>query len=1159
MTNPVEPQGPPAEPPATEPTVAMPIPDLRGSGSERTPPGHAASEIVTIGPAPLAAASLDAQSTLGHYRILEPLGRGGMGVVYKAYHPGLDRMYALKVMQVSPDTPADPIERFLREARAVAKIGKHPNIVQVHDVGQQGATYYLAMDLVDGLPLDRAIGGKPMPNRTVAEIAVKVARALEVAHAAGIVHRDLKPSNILLGRDGTPQVSDFGLARDVSASARERLSQEGQVLGTLQYMSPEQASGEQSCVGPVSDVYGLGATLYEMLTGRSPFVGENQFAIWSHVVADEPVPPRSINSNVHPDLETICLKCLEKAPEKRYPSAQELAEELQRFLQNEPIRARPLSAISRAWRRASKYRAVVLPVAVAGVILVAVGAVWVVQTTDHRSQVAAGMAVGRQFREQEHPHDARDAFQRVLAIDPGNAEAAAGFAWADSEVKRIDAEAEAARARAVAGKDAAEEALAKSGLVQNVLARWVLLAETLRRMEGCFYDDRTDSASRREHAAPEWRRVQEFMSETPQDATSQSVMHALAGWARRLAGHPDEATAWMEKARTLDPDLPYGALMQALVAFSEYIARQPLPPVRASSRGITFGGLPGEDEEMQALRSQIDLLLATASEAKVWGSGIAQDFRQAIEAMRAMQAGRHADAEAGLTAVLGTAAMQVFRTEVYFARGKVRFSLKRFADGIEDMQRVIEARPRHAAPQYYLGELHYGAGIARTAEGADPRVEFGKAILAYSEATLGSPDLDILGHRGNVFVSLGDWEAEHGQDPRETWKLSIADLTSVLKERPDDDYALSNRGNAWSRIGRACIERGESGEEALRRARSDFEQALDLRGDDSVVLNNLGIAYLTEADGREALGLDPRECHDRAYAAFAGAVKADPDLVESIGGLGLARCAKARADWMRGVDPFPGFEEGIGHFSEAIRRDPAGVRTYLNRSNAYSLRARAEAGAGRDPLGSYDLALADLDEVMKGDPDMPGLHGNRGNVLTGKAAAEQALGKGFGETVDVAIAEYDEAIRQAPDDPSFRLNRGMAWSKRAEADAASGKDPATALDKAIEDFGAALVRRPGYAPAFNSRGIAWMTRGDAAKAHGEDPSASWEKALEDFGRAAGLDRSHWMSRANRGVVFGQLGRTAEAIREFEAALVICPGQPGVTKLLDEARKKLGEE
>ncbi len=1159
MDEPVEPQAARAEPPATEPTVAMPIPDLRGSGSERPSPLRAASEVVTIGPSPLTAATIDGQSTLGHYRILEPLGRGGMGVVYKAYHPGLDRMYALKVMQVSPDTPADPIERFLREARAVAKIGKHPNIVQVHDVGQQGSTYYLAMDLVDGQPLDRAIGGRPMPNRTIAEVAVKVARALEVAHAAGIVHRDLKPSNILLGRDGTPQVSDFGLARDVSAPARERLSQEGQVLGTLQYMSPEQASGEQARVGPASDVYGLGATLYEMLTGRSPFLGENQFEIWSHVVSDDPPPPRAINANVHPDLETICLKCLEKDPAKRYLSAQELAEELQRFLQNEPIRARPLSTVGRAWRRASKHRAVILPLVIAVAVLGTVGTAWVVQGARQRSQVAAGLAVGRQFRHQEQPREARDAFKDVLAIDQGNAEATTGLAWADGEMKRIDAEAEAARTRAVAEKDAAESALAKSGQVQNVLARWVLLAETLRRMEGAFYDDRSESSDRRDRAAVEWRRVKEFMAETPEDRTSQAVMHALAGWARRLAGYPDEAAAWMDKARTLDPDLPYGALMQALVAFSEYIARQPLPPVRASSRGLMMGGLPAEDEEMRALRARIDALLEEASGAKVWGSGIAQDFRQAIEAMRAMQAGRHADAEIGLSAVLGTAAMQVFRTEVYFARAKARYALKRFADGIEDMGRVVEARPRHAAPQYYLGELHYGAGLTRIAEGADPRQAFGKAILAYTEATLGSPDLDILGHRGNVFTSLGDWEAEHGQDARETWRLGIDDFTSVLDVRPDDDYALSNRGNAWSRLGRAAIERGESGAEALRKARLDFEEALKHHPDEPIVLNNLGLAHLTEADGREALGEDPRECHDRAYAVFEQAVKADPDLVEAIGGMGLARCGRAKADWMRGVDPFPGFEEGIRHFGEAIRRDPAGIRAYLNRSNAYSLRARAEASAGRDPLGSYELALADLDQVMKGEPDLPGLHGNRGNVLTGKATAEQALGRPFAETVDEAIAEYAEAIRQAPEDAGHRLNRGAAWTKRAEAEAAAGKDPEEMLDRAIKDFGATLERRPNYAPAFNSRGIAWMTKGDSAQARGKDPSASREKALEDFGRAAALDGSHWMSRANRGVLFGQLGRTAEAIKEFEAALVICPGQPEVTRLLDAARKRLGTE
>jgi len=405
-TGPVPPD--PAGPPPPRPLPPRPDTTATLSGAPTPIPAAPSDATVTGAAATPSTIPTGQISILGHYHILEPLGRGGMGVVYKAYHPGLDRYYALKVMQANPQMPIDPIERFVREARAVAKIGKHPHIVQVHDVGQEGPHYYLAMDLVDGGSLDRMLGGKPLPGREAAEIAMRVAEGLQVAHEAGIVHRDLKPSNILMSNAGVPQVSDFGLARDVEAD--KKLSIEGQVLGTLQYMSPEQAAGEMARIGPLSDVYGLGATLYEMIAGKPPFPAGNQFEIWAKVIETEPEAPRKVNPRVHPDLETICLKCMEKQPERRYPSARAVADDLRRFLAGEPIVASPPSGVQLLRRTLKRHRTAA--VAVIAAIVVGLGGIlsalgW--QARQKRGEVDAAWRTGR---------EAQGVFEKTASVAP---------------------------------------------------------------------------------------------------------------------------------------------------------------------------------------------------------------------------------------------------------------------------------------------------------------------------------------------------------------------------------------------------------------------------------------------------------------------------------------------------------------------------------------------------------------------------------------------------------------------------------------------------------------------------------------------------------------------------------------------------------------------
>ena len=273
----------------------------------------------------------------GDYELLNEIGRGGQGVVYRAHQKSLNRTVALKVIGLGPWATEAHLKRFRREAEAAASLD-HPFIVPIHEVGERDGCCYFSMNFVEGGQLDEVVRGAPMSIRQAAELIAKVARTVHYAHEHGILHRDIKPGNVLLDTKGEPHLTDFGLARLVEAEST--VTRTLDVMGTPSYMAPEQAAGNNAAVSKATDVYGLGAVFYELLTGHPPFTGGTTFETVRLVLDTEPRPPRLLNPKVDRDLSTICLKCLEKDPKRRYSSALALAEDLEHWLKHEPIRAK---------------------------------------------------------------------------------------------------------------------------------------------------------------------------------------------------------------------------------------------------------------------------------------------------------------------------------------------------------------------------------------------------------------------------------------------------------------------------------------------------------------------------------------------------------------------------------------------------------------------------------------------------------------------------------------------------------------------------------------------------------------------------------------------------------------------------------------------------
>ncbi len=332
-----------------QPTAAL--------GTDTAPAGIVPTLMPSVPAANAATLESPAAIHVPGYEILSELGRGGMGVVYKARDRRLDRIVALKMMLSGEHAGTDERTRFRAEAVAVARL-RHPNIVQIHEVSEVDGRAYLTLEFVAGGSLATRPANVDSSPEAMARLIEKLARAVDYAHQQGIIHRDLKPGNVLLDERGEPKITDFGLAKQVGESKGQTVT--GEIIGTPSYMAPEQAEGRSRAVGPATDVYALGAILYELLTGQPPFQSATALETLSQVISQPPVSLRRLRKNVPYDLETICLKCLYKEPGRRYASAADMADDLRRFLDGQPIRARRTGWVERAWRWCRRHPAALI-------------------------------------------------------------------------------------------------------------------------------------------------------------------------------------------------------------------------------------------------------------------------------------------------------------------------------------------------------------------------------------------------------------------------------------------------------------------------------------------------------------------------------------------------------------------------------------------------------------------------------------------------------------------------------------------------------------------------------------------------------------------------------------------------------------------------------
>lgn len=372
----------------------------------------------------------------GRYTLKEKIARGGMGVIYSATHPDLEKDFAVKVLIDGLDAPAEAIERFRREAKAAARLN-HPGIVRVYDCGTEEGFPYLVMDFVKGRPLDEIIKNDGVAPRRAAQITFQMAEGLDHAHKQKLVHRDIKPGNVLIDQEGQALITDFGIVKELTGDAK--LTRTGFTLGSPCYMSPEQAVGDHDLIGPESDVYSMGATLYEMLVGVPPFQGDSIHVIMQKVVDEDPLPPRNLNPAIPLDLECIVLKAMEKEIHLRYPTAREFSLDVQAFLKGDPVSAKPASAMALVRRGVKRNKvAVGFSTLLVLVVLAFTGIFINVRLSDRAARLAEAEGHadrarsyiaevdllhknGKTYEERLKYYDAINAYETALQLQPGDA------------------------------------------------------------------------------------------------------------------------------------------------------------------------------------------------------------------------------------------------------------------------------------------------------------------------------------------------------------------------------------------------------------------------------------------------------------------------------------------------------------------------------------------------------------------------------------------------------------------------------------------------------------------------------------------------------------------------------------------------------------------
>lgn len=961
-----------------------------------TPPlhDHPTERLSRIGEVSRFDSGVPVPLTVGRYEVGELLGSGGMAEVYRAFDPMLNRQVALKFLR---ETDREHLARFIREARAQALVG-NDHICDVYEAGVMDGRPFIAMRCIDGVTLADAALRMSVDEKVA--VMAEVAEAVHAAHRTGLVHRDIKPNNIMVEARAEggwhPWVLDFGLARDESMDTMTTI---GTVVGTPPYMAPEQARGERNKIDRRTDVYALGATLYDLLSGRPPFTGESSVAVMMKVLSEDARPLRELDPSIPMDLDTIVLKCLEKDPARRYDSARAVAEDLRRYLDGEPIAARRTTFVHRWVRRAKKHPTITTLLAIAFVAVIA-SAAWAITTS---LQSAERERAAQRFGQEVERIEAVARYASMLPLHDVQRERR----WIRERIASIE------RASKSMGRTARGPAQYAIGRGHLALHEWEpsrralesAWNETYRTPEVAYALGRVIGAQYQEELGEAERIANADARAARRKVVEKQYRDAALTWLRRSSGSSIESPAyaeglialyekrydaalaraqkafrdvpWLHEAKELEGDIwlargteQYndGALDAAVVSYTRagdaYRAAQAIAPSDESTllgeaeqafRLMLVDINRGEDPLPQMQRGVAAVERAARTNANVASSlALESMIRQRFGEWQLTQ-GQSPIEQYDLAVDRGRRAVRADAKSLMGVRAlgtalfvKARYAATHGADSIplydESIRVLREATaldPRNAHALNGLANSVRRKAEALASKGGNPLALLQESIAYYDRATAADPEwANSYNDRGLAFMTIGEWEMENGREPMRAFDDAAKSLDRAIALNPKLSIAILNLGSVHFDRANYLLRRGTDPRAALQQAIDAYQAALKINPKLTIAESNSGLANMLAAQYALDLDEDPKPWIDRGMLAYARALEINPQHANSYAYSGALQFIQGQYAARHGGDPAASFAEARERVRRADAIDPS--------SNDYlQLAASIEAEAAR--------------------------------------------------------------------------------------------------------------------------------------------------------------------------------------------------------------------
>ncbi len=943
------------------------------------------------------------------YEIGERLGEGGMGVVYKARDRRLDRAVAIKFIRGGNPTLT---MRLLREARAQARID-HPGVCGVHEVGEVNGRAYIALQFVDGETLGRAAATMSLDEKIA--VMRDVCLAMHEAHRLGIIHRDLKPSNVLVerGEDGRAQpiVMDFGLARE--ATLEVGLTESGALLGTPAYMSPEQARGDVRAVDRRSDVYSLGATLYELLTNHLPFTSESLALALDMVIHQDPTAPRSIVPTLPVDLETITLKSMSKDPARRYTSARELAEDLTRYLDGEPILGRRPTLRQRMRTSFQRHRALYVLSVSSVVALLAVGGVALNSYLGTRAERAR--SVDRTELAQRLGRDAKD----IELLLHTTYQLPLHDTRRERDLVRARMKAIAATTHDLGplGDAVIHDAVGRGHLA---LHEWAAALDELELAAKAGLDTPELHAAR-------GRALGELYHRAYEEARRSGDKTWLAGRERELEQqYLAPALVELERARGAGEA---SALLDVLVPLYRH------DYATAKARAVAIS--KDSPWVFEAKKLAADAVYAAAIVDMDRGSYDAA--RPQLDEASALYAQAAEIARSDATVYEAAAAARQQRAEIDVRQSHP--AKEALDDAVATIDRALTADPGAATAYTTKGYILLLRSNARVDGAADRRPLLERAAAAAQRAvTLDARDAGAWDALGNAHVYRGLYELAHGGEGETWWRISLGEFARALAIRPNDPWTNNDVGIAHRWLGTTLAKKGGDPMPEYASALAGYRRATEVDPEYVNGWANQADLSATIADLQLERGADPRAAIEEAVKIGERGMAIDSSRDAFLENMATAEVTRAAFLIDAGEDPMAALVAARGYLDRADKLRPANMPTYFYRARASRLEVRWRLGLRQDASAEIAAARTSIAEAIRLSPALGDVFVERaeleliaGELETARTAADKAI------TLDpesaaaqVVAADVQLAFAQRTHDPEA-VERGLAHADRAVA------------------------------------------------------------------------------------------------------------------------------